>query len=143
MTVANADCFQHLRFQFDNKQFFRRKKMKIKLLIVLSLAALLLLSGCRGDSNTNVANANRANMMNTNMATPVTRTNESAMTDPTMKPKIEAALKAKGFNEVTVDTSTTPATLRGSYPKDKLPELMQTVTEANGGKPLQNQATGK
>lgn len=117
--------------------------MKIKLLIVLSLAALLLLSGCRGDSNTNVANANRANMMNTNMATPVTRTNESAMTDPTMKPKIEAALKAKGFNEVTVDTSTTPATLRGSYPKDKLPELMQTVTEANGGKPLQNQATGK
>lgn len=115
--------------------------MKIKLLIVLSLAALLLLSGCRGDSNTNVANVNKANM--TNMATPVTQTNESAMTDPAMKPKIEAALKAKGFNEITVDTSTTPATLRGSYPKDKLAEVMQTAMEANGGKPVQNQATGK
>ena len=70
--------------------------MKIKLLIVLSLAALLLLGGCRGDSNANTANANRANM-NTNVATPVTKTNESATTDPTLKPKIEAALKAKGF----------------------------------------------
>jgi len=114
--------------------------MKIKLLIVLSLAALLLLGGCRGDSNINTAN--RANM-NTNMATPVTRTNEAATTDPTLKPKIEAALKAKGFTEVTVDTTTTPATLRGSYPKERLPELMQTAMEANGGKPVQNQATGK
>jgi ABC-type glycerol-3-phosphate transport system substrate-binding protein len=119
---------------------FSGGKMKIKLLIVLSLAALLLLSGCRGDSNT--ANANRANM-NTNMATPVTRTNEAATTDPTLKPRIEAALKAKGFTEVTVDTTTTPATLRGSYPKDRLAELMQTAMEANGGKPVQNQATGK
>jgi ABC-type glycerol-3-phosphate transport system substrate-binding protein len=121
---------------------FSGGKMKLKLLIVLSLAALLLLGGCRGDSNTNTANANRANM-NTNMATPVTRTNEAATTDPTLKPKIEAALKAKGFTEVTVDTTTTPATLRGSYPKDRLPELMATAMEANGGKPVQNQATGK
>lgn len=116
--------------------------MKIKLLIVLSLSALLLLSGCRGDSNTNTANVNKANM-NVNMATPVAKTNESNATDPALKPKIEAALKAKGFNEVTVDTSTTPATLRGSYPKDKLAEVMQTAMEANGGKPVQNQATGK
>lgn len=118
--------------------------MKLKLLIVLSLAAFLLLSGCRGgDSNANMANANRANTMNTNMATPVTKTNESATTDPNLKSKIEAALKAKGFTEVTVDMTTTPATLRGSYPKDRLPELMQTAMEANGGKPVQNQATGK
>lgn len=121
--------------------------MKIKLLIVLSLATFLLLSGCRGDSNTNTANANRANAMNTNMAanmsTPVTQTNESAMTDPAMKSKIEAALKAKGFNDVTVDTTTTPATLRGTYPKERLPELIQTATQANGGKPVQNQATAK
>ncbi len=118
--------------------------MKIKLLIVLSLAAFLLLGGCRGDSNTNTANVNRANTnMAVNMATPVTKTNESAATDPNLKSKIEAALKAKGFTEVTVDTTTTPATLRGSYPKDRLPELMQTAMEANGGKPVQNQATGK
>ncbi len=115
--------------------------MKIKLLIVLSLSALLLLSGCRSDSNTNMTNANRATNMN--MATPVMQTNQSAATDPALKPRIEAALKAKGFNDVTVDTSTTPATLRGSYPKDKLAEVIQTATEANGGRPLQNQATAK
>src|SRR5688500_18430428 len=99
---------------------FSGGKMKIKLLIVLSLAALLLLGGCRGDSNANTANANRANL-NTNVATPVTKTNESAATDQNLKSKIDGALKAKGFTEVTVDTTTTPATLRGSYPIDKLP----------------------
>ena len=119
--------------------------MKIKFLVLLSLAAFLLLSGCRGDGNTNTAANNRANVAVTNMATPtpVAKTTESAATDPAAKSKIEAALKAKGFNDVTVDTSTTPATLRGSYPKDKLAEVMQTAMEANGGKPVQNQATGK
>lgn len=67
----------------------------------------------------------------------------TANTDSMMKPAIEAALKAKGFNDVTVDTSTTPASLRGTYPKDKLAEVMQTAQTANGGKPVQNQATGK
>lgn len=119
--------------------------MKIKFLVIVSLSALLFLAGCRGDANTNTANTNTAaNMnMNMNMATPVTQTNQSGATDPAMKPKIEAALKAKGFNDVTVDTSTTPATLRGSYPKDRLAEVMQTAMEANGGRPVQNQATGK
>lgn len=67
----------------------------------------------------------------------------TATTDTSMKPAIEAALKAKGFTDVTVDTSTTPATLRGTYPKDKLAELIQTTTLANGGKPVKNEATGK
>lgn len=116
--------------------------MKIKFLVLLSLAAFLLLSGCRGDSNVNTANANKANMMNTNMATPVKQTNESATTDPTMKPKVEAALKAKGFTDVTVDTSTTPATLRGTVAKGKLAEAYQTAQEA-AGKPLTNQMTEK
>lgn len=117
--------------------------MKIKLLVLLSLAAFLLLSGCRGDSNTNTANANLANTnMATNMATPVTRTNESAATDPTMKPKVEAALKAKGFTDVTVDTSTTPATLRGTVPKGKMTEAIQTAQET-AGKSFTNQITEK
>ena len=115
--------------------------MKLKLLIVLSLAALLLLGGCRGDSN---ANANRANSNTVVVATPtpVTKTNETATTDPTMKPKVEAALKAKGFTDVTVDTSTTPATLRGSVPKGKMTEAIQTAQEA-AGKPFNNQLTEK
>ncbi|MGI8788690.1 MAG: hypothetical protein ACR2HG_13125 [Pyrinomonadaceae bacterium] len=114
--------------------------MKIKFLAIFGLAAILVFGACKSSTNTN-ANAN----MSVNMATPtpVMKTNESAMTDPNMKPKIEAALKAKGFSDVTVDTSTTPATLRGSYPKDKLAEVMATAMEANGGKPVQNQATGK
>jgi hypothetical protein len=67
----------------------------------------------------------------------------TATTDTSMKPAIEAALKAKGFTEVTVDTSTTPATLRGTFPKGKLAEVIQTAQTANGGKPVKNEATEK
>jgi hypothetical protein len=116
--------------------------MKIKLLIVLSLSAFLLLTGCRGDANTNTTtNANRA--ANTvNMSTPVAQTNESAATDTVMKNKVESALKAKGFNDVTVDATTTPASLRGTVPKGKMAEAIQTAQEA-AGKPLNNQITEK
>lgn len=119
--------------------------MKIKLLTILSLSAFLLLNGCRGDSNTNLAANNRAANTNAvvNMTTPIPQTNEAAATDPALKNKVESALKAKGFNDVTVDTSTSPMTLRGTYPKDRLAELMQTTMEANGGKPVQNQASPK
>lgn len=116
--------------------------MKIKVLTVLSLAAMFLLSGCPGGNDTNKA-ANNAATVNTNMPTPVAKTNESAATDPALKQKIEDALKAKGFNDVTVDTTTTPATLRGTYPKDRLPELIETATQANGGKPVKNEASPK
>lgn len=121
--------------------------MKIKFLAVLSLSAVAGLAGCGGGANNNNTNTN-ANRANTNTAvvttpTPVAQTNTAANTDPNLKSKIEAALKAKGFNDVTVDVSTTPASLRGSYPKDKMAEVMQTAQEANGGKPVQNQATGK
>lgn len=113
--------------------------MKIKVLVLLSLSALLFLGGCRGNSNTNT---------NTNTAvvatpTPVAKTTESASTDTNLKSKIEAALKAKGFNEVTVDVSTTPATLRGTVAKGKLAEVVQTAQEANGGKPVKNEVQEK
>lgn len=120
--------------------------MKIKVLAVLSLAAFLFLTGCRGGDNANNANAANANA-NTNAAattpTPVTKTNESAATDPNLKSKIESALKAKGYNDLTIDTSTTPATLRGTYPKDKIADVMATAMEANGGKPIKNEAQAK
>jgi hyperosmotically inducible periplasmic protein len=66
-----------------------------------------------------------------------------AATDPMLKGNIEKALAAKGFKDVTVDVTTTPATLRGSYPKDKIAEVMQAAQAANGGKPVKNEATGK
>lgn len=116
--------------------------MKIKFLAVLGLAAVAGLAGCKSAANTN-ANTNTVVMNTAATPSPITKTNESAATDPNLKANIEKALKAKGFNDVTVDVATTPATLRGTYPKDKIAEVMATATEANGGKPLKNEATGK
>ena len=112
--------------------------MKIKLLGTLGLSSLLFISACGGGAanNANNANANKANA-----ATPVTVTNEAAKTDPNLKAKIEDALKKKGITTVTVDVTTTPATLRGTYPKGKLDEVVQTAQEANGGKPVKNEMT--
>ncbi|MEZ5347177.1 MAG: BON domain-containing protein [Pyrinomonadaceae bacterium] len=66
---------------------------------------------------------------------------ETATTDSALKGTIEEALKKKGFDKLTIDTSTTPATMRGTYPKGKLAEAIQTAQEANGGKPVKNEAT--
>jgi hyperosmotically inducible periplasmic protein len=66
-----------------------------------------------------------------------------ATTDPNLKANIEKALVAKGFKDVTVDVTTTPATLRGTAPKGKLAEVMQAAMGANGGKPVKNEVTEK
>ena len=108
--------------------------MRIKLILVLCLSAFLFLSACKGD-NAN-ANANKAAA-----PTAVPKTSETAATDPALKTKIETELKAKGFKDVTVDASTTPATLRGTYPKGKLDEVIQTAQKANGEKPVKNEMT--
>lgn len=111
--------------------------MKIKILMILSLATVIFFAGCKSDANMNTMNANAMN------ANAIVKPTESAKTDPMMDNKIQDALKAKGFTDVTVDTSTTPATLRGTYPKDKLAEVMQVAMEANGGKPVKNEASPK
>jgi hyperosmotically inducible periplasmic protein len=66
-----------------------------------------------------------------------------ATTDPNLKGNIEKALQAKGFKDVTVDVTTTPATLRGTVAKGKLAEVMQAAQGANGGKPVKNEVTEK
>lgn len=111
--------------------------MKIKLLAVLCLSAFLLI-GC-GRDNTNV-NSNTAVVTS---PTPVVRTTESATVDPNLKGKIESALKAKGFNDVTIDTTTTPMTINGTVAKGKMDQVMATVMENNGGKPVTNKVTEK
>lgn len=65
----------------------------------------------------------------------------AAATDPE-KTKIQDALKKAGFTDVTVDTTTTPATLRGTVPKGKMATAVQTAQEA-GGKPVKNEITEK
>lgn len=111
--------------------------MKLKILIVLSLATVIGFAGCKSETNTNLANANVAN---TNM---MAKTPETAKTDPALQKSIEEALKAKGFNDVTVDTSGPKVVLRGTAPKDKFPEIIETAQQANGGKPVDNQVQGK
>jgi len=57
--------------------------------------------------------------------------------------KVQSAMFQKGFNDVTVDGSTSPMTLRGTIPKGKLAEAVQTAQENNGGKPVKNEMTEK
>lgn len=116
--------------------------MKLKILAAVGLSSLLLLGGCRGNSaNSNTAvlntNTNTAGSVATPTPTPVAQTGESGATDTVLKTKVETALKAKGFNNVVVETGD-PATLRGTYPKGRLAEVMQTAQQA-AGKPFRNE----
>lgn len=114
--------------------------MRIKLLVVLCLSASLFLIGCGKDNANTNTNSNTATVTT---PTPVTKTTESATVDPNLKSKIESALKAKGFTDVTVDTSGAKMTIRGTVAKGKLAEVNQVVMENNGGKPVDNQVTEK
>ncbi|HYP49774.1 MAG TPA: hypothetical protein VEQ34_02445 [Pyrinomonadaceae bacterium] len=119
--------------------------MKFKILAGFGLSAVLLIGACGGGNNTNTNNANVPANRSTPVPTPtaIAQTNESAATDPALKSKVEDALKKKGYNDITVDTSTPKMTLRGSVAKDKLADVMATVMAANGGKPVDNQISVK
>lgn len=110
--------------------------MKVKILAITGLAAILFLGACKGDAN---VNANMANMnANMNMAaTPVMPAMDTAT-----KSAVESALKAKGFNDVTVDATTAGVTLRGSVEKGKMGEAVQVAQEA-GKKAVKNELTEK
>jgi len=55
----------------------------------------------------------------------------------------EEALKKAGFTDVTVDPSTTPATLNGTVPKGKTTDMMKVAMDAGSGKTLKNATTEK
>ena len=116
--------------------------MKFRLLTfltILSLAAVLLLSGCWG----NTATPNNASST-VNKPTPLPTTTVNNVTNTGDKAKIEEALKKAGFTDVTVDTSATPAILRGTVAKGKTTDMMNVAMEASGsGKPLKNETTEK
>lgn len=114
--------------------------MKIKILATIGFASFLLLSGCRGsDANANLAN--KTNMAANNTAV-VIATATPAMADMATKTIVEEAMKKKGFNDVTVDATTTGITLRGSVAKGKMAEAVQAAQEA-GKKPVKNELTEK
>ena len=109
-------------------------------LTILALVTVLLLGACGGSTPANNANAASA----LNKSTPLPTTTVNAVTDNGDKAKIEDALKKAGFTEVTVDTSTTPATLRGTVAKGKTTDMMKAAVSASGsGKPLKNETTEK
>lgn len=118
--------------------------MNKRLLAIAGLSSILFLGACGNKANTNTTNTGTAPATASPTPTPVPKTNESAATDPNLKPKIEAALKAKGLNEVTVDIGADgKVVLRGSVAKGKMTEANATAMEANGGKPVTNQITEK
>ncbi|HSK72651.1 MAG TPA: BON domain-containing protein [Pyrinomonadaceae bacterium] len=112
--------------------------MKFKFLVLLSLSAFLLLSGCRGgdDANVNKVNAN----MNTNMV--VNTGTPAPVNDAATKATVEAALKKAGFNDVTVEATTTNIILRGTVAKDKMAEAVR-IAQEEGKKPVKNELTEK
>jgi len=112
--------------------------MRIKFLVILSIAAFLFLSGCRGENSN--ANANLANA-NVHMNTNMTSANIT-VTDTATKNTVESALKSKGFNDVMVDATTTGVTLRGTVAKGKMGEAVQTAQEA-ARKPVKNELVEK
>ncbi len=98
--------------------------MKIKVLTILSLAAFLLMVGCKGAANTNTANGN---MMNSNgMANSMTTAPAS---DTVAATAVKDAMQKAGLNDVTVTATATEVTLRGTVPKGKLGEAVRIATE--------------
>lgn len=108
--------------------------MKTKLIMILTLGALLMLGGCRGDAdvvNTNLTDANmNANMVNTGTPAPVM--------DEAAKSAVEAAIKKKGIEGVTVEATTEKITLRGTVEKGKMSEAVMAAQEV-ANRPVVNQ----
>jgi hypothetical protein len=114
-------------------------KMKLKVLTVFG-SAVFLVAGCGGgganNANTNAnANANRAN-------TAVVTSTAAPAADPAVKAAVESALRAKGFNDVSVEATSAGVTLRGTIEKGKLAEAVQAAQEA-GKRPVKNELTEK
>ncbi|HXH68710.1 MAG TPA: hypothetical protein VNI60_00035 [Pyrinomonadaceae bacterium] len=107
--------------------------MKIRILTIISIAAFLFLVGCRSTANTNTVNGNM--MINGNSMT-------APMADNAAKNAVEAALKSKGFNNVTVEATTTEVTIRGTIPKGKMAEVNQ-IAQETGKRKVNNQVIEK
>jgi hypothetical protein len=108
----------------------KRRIMKTTTFLAVSILVTTMSLACGGGNTSH--NGNHSNMS----AATATPTPIPANTDPALKTNIENELRKKGFNNVTVDVTTTPATLRGTYPKGRLAEVIQTAQVANGMKPV-------
>ena len=118
--------------------------MKIRGLMVLSLAAFLFLLGCRGSANTNTTNGNmtNSNSMANSMANSMTNMTTAPANDSVAATAVRDAMQKAGYKDVTVTATTTEVILRGSVPKGKLGEAVRIATET-GKRKVDNQLTEK
>ena len=118
--------------------------MKIKVLAVLSLAAVAGLSGCGGGSNTNTAVVTNTTTTttNTNMAMSTPMSTPAPARDAAAETAVKAALDTDGMKVVTVSATTAVVTIRGTVAKGKMGEAVQIATEA-GKRKVDNQVVEK
>ena len=105
-----------------------------KILIAFSFSLLV---GCGNSSETRNKTAN----INASKAIEATPTPLSAA-DIAEKTKIEEALKKAGFTDITVDTASTPFSIRGTVARDKMVEVIFIAQQA-AGKNLKNELIEK
>lgn len=105
--------------------------------VLAAIVATFGFSDACGNTNEN-SRENRAVNARSNLALPVTPTPSRAELE--LKAKVEAEMRKNGFSKITFDTSTSPPTLRGEYPKGRLAEVIQTARLASGGE-VQNGAS--
>lgn len=111
--------------------------MKLKFLVILSLAALFFLGAC-GKKDT--ANVNKNT--NVSVSTPLPTPAPVSVSDPQLKTTIENNLKAKNLSGITVDVKDGEVTLTGTVAKDKLADAMMAANEAKPKK-INNQLAVK
>jgi hypothetical protein len=114
----------------------------MKFLTILGLAAIVGLAGCKSSTptNTNTATLNTNTTVTT--STPVVTMTPAATADAAAKSAVEAAMKKAGFNDVTVEATTTEVTIRGTIPKGKMAQVNQIATET-GKRKVSNQVVEK
>ena len=104
---------------------------------ILITFCFCLFFGCENSSETRNKTAN----INANKVIEATPTPLSAA-DLAEKTKIEEALKKAGFTNITVDTTTTPFSIRGTVAGDKMVEVIFVAQQA-AGKNLKNELVEK
>jgi hypothetical protein len=133
--------FVDINFKCFFEKLLRRKKMKIKVLAVLGLAAIAGLAGCKGADNTNVATNTNTATVNTNTAT-TTQSPTRVAIDTAAQTAVKDALDKAGLKDVMVEATANEVTLRGTVAKGKMAEVNRIAQEV-GKRKVNNQVVEK
>lgn len=117
------------------------KKNSLVLLMFI-FTSIIFFSACNNSKENYYNRANNANLSNNKANSNEALPTPPSATDLADKIKIEEALKKEGFAKITVDISTTPPTLRGVVPENKMP-IVILIAEKAAGKKLINRLNEK